>query len=162
MGWDLQESEDPESMKVFEKAPGPSRAAVAHRYIIHTMVYMYGIRDLCSAQPTQLYEVTLVIRLGRVLSSSVQRGRGKWVGQFPGRTVVSRKQCGDEARKPELKILGKLELRLGSLFAHSPAGRQPCTQATGVRGWHYHKGYSSGQRASDAGTWGEAEERNPK
>ena len=67
---------------------------------------------------------------------------------------MPRKQRGDEIRKTELKILSKLELHLGSLFAHSPAGRQPCTQTIGVRGWHRDKGYSSGQRECEAGGHG--------
>ena len=76
---------------------------------------------------------------------------------------MPRKQCEDEIRKTELKILSKLELHLRSLFAHSPAGRQPCTQTTGVRGCHRDKGYSSGQRECEGGgTWGAAEEGNPK
>lgn len=67
---------------------------------------------------------------------------------------MPRKQCGNEIRKTELKILSKLELHLGSLFAHSPAGRQPCTQTIGVRGWHRDKGYSSGQRECEGGDMG--------
>lgn len=44
------------------------------------------------------------------------------------------------------------ELSLDSLFANSPAGRQPSTQRTGLRGSGYDKGYSSGQTEYSGGT----------
>ena len=51
-------------IKVFKRSRSIGRAAVAHRSVI-CMAYVNGTIKLCSAQPAQLYKVTMDTRLGR-------------------------------------------------------------------------------------------------
>lgn len=74
------------------------------------------------------------------------------MGQFPGRTAVSRKQCGEETRKTELKIVQRI--RTESQFsAYCPAG-EAAALPTNNRGqrWPHDRGFGSGQRECDGGT----------
>lgn len=87
----------PSKVRVFQnhekslKGPKHRHGHCAHRDVIYVMGYVNGTIELCSAQPTWLYEVILDARLGRVLFQRAKEGMAV------GGTVSREDSCALEA-----------------------------------------------------------------
>lgn len=72
------------------------------------------------------------------------------MGQFPGRTAEPRKQCGEETRKTELKIVQQIRTK-SQFSAHCPAGEAAALPTNNRGQWWPHDRSLAAARESAMG-----------